>query len=49
MLRDQDKYEQAEEMLRQELRLSETALGKEHSSMPTSMNNLASVPSRQGK
>jgi hypothetical protein len=30
VLRDQDKYEQAEEMLRQVLGLSETVLGKDH-------------------
>jgi hypothetical protein len=30
ILRDQGKYEQAEEMLRQALRLRETVLGEEH-------------------
>jgi hypothetical protein len=37
------KYEQAEEMYRQALRLSEMVLGKEHPSTLTSMNSLALV------
>jgi Tetratricopeptide repeat len=41
VLRDQGKYEQAEEMHRKELGLRKTALGKEHPSTMTSMNNLA--------
>jgi tetratricopeptide (TPR) repeat protein len=49
VLRDQGKYEQAEEMHRQALGLYETMLGKEHPSSLTSMNNLAWVLSRQGK
>jgi tetratricopeptide (TPR) repeat protein len=49
VLRNQGKYEQAEEILRQALRLSETVLGKEHPDTLTSMNNLAMVLSDQGK
>ena len=49
VLRNQGKYEQAEEMHRQVLKLSETVLGKEHPSTLTSMNNLAMVLSNQGK
>jgi tetratricopeptide (TPR) repeat protein len=49
VLSNQGKYEQAEEMHRQALRLRETVLGKEHPSTLTSMNNLASVLSDQGK
>jgi tetratricopeptide (TPR) repeat protein len=48
-LGDQGKYEQAEEMHRQALRLSETILGKEHPSTLASMNNLTAVLSNQGK
>ena len=43
VLRDQRKYEQAEEIYRQTLGLQETALGKEHASTLTSMNNLVTV------
>jgi hypothetical protein len=43
MLSHQGKYEQAEEMHRQALKLRETALGKEHPSTLTSMSNLASI------
>jgi tetratricopeptide (TPR) repeat protein len=49
VLKDQGKYEQAEEMLRQALRLRETVLGKEHPSTLMSMNNLAGVLMDQGK
>jgi tetratricopeptide (TPR) repeat protein len=49
VLSHQGKYEQAEEMHQQALRLSETVLGKEHPSTLTSMNNLALVLSHQGK
>jgi hypothetical protein len=49
VLRDQGKYEQAEEMYRQVLGLSETVLGKEHPFTLTSMNNLATVLINQGK
>ena len=41
--------EQAEEMHRQELSLSEMVLGKEYPSTLTSMNNLATVLRGQGK
>jgi hypothetical protein len=41
--RNQGKYEQAEEMLRQVLGLREAVLGKEHPGTPMSMNNLATV------
>ena len=41
VLRGQGKYEQAEEMHRQVLRLMETVLGKQHPDTLTSMNNLA--------
>ena len=43
------KYEQAEEMHRRALGLSEVVLGREHPSTLTSMNNLAGVLSDQGK
>jgi hypothetical protein len=49
VLSDQGKHEQAEEMLRQALGLSETVLGKEHPHTLTSMNNLAIVLRDQGK
>jgi len=49
VLDNQGKYEQAEEMHRQALRLKETVLGKEHPSTLTSMSNLASVLRNQGK
>jgi len=38
-----------EEMHRQEPRLWERVLGKDHHSIPTSMNNLADVLGHQGK
>jgi hypothetical protein len=38
MLEDQGKYEQAEEMNQQALRLRETVLGKEHPDTLASMN-----------
>ena len=41
VLRDQGKYEEAEEMHRQAIRLRETVLGKEHSKTLISMDNLA--------
>src|SRR5271154_3522108 len=47
VLRDQGKYEQAEEMFRQALRLRETVLGKEHPDILTSMSNLAYVLSNR--
>jgi tetratricopeptide (TPR) repeat protein len=49
VLSNQGKYEQAEEMYRQVLRLKETVLGKENPSTLTSMNNLAEVLRNQGK
>jgi tetratricopeptide (TPR) repeat protein len=49
VLRDQGKYEQAEEMYRQALRLRETILGKEHPDTLTSVDNLALLLSCQGK
>jgi tetratricopeptide (TPR) repeat protein len=49
VLRDQGKYEQVEEMLRQALRLRETVLGKEHPDTLTSISNLATVLRDQGK
>jgi tetratricopeptide (TPR) repeat protein len=49
VLIDQGKYEQAEEIYGQALRLRETVLGKEHLSILTSMNNLATVLSDHGK
>ena len=47
MRKDQGKYEQAEEMFRQALRLRETVLGKEHPDTLTSMYNLAYVLSNR--
>ena len=49
VLRDQGKYEQAEEMHRQALRLREMVLGKEHLATMTSMFGLAVVLMDQGK
>jgi tetratricopeptide (TPR) repeat protein len=49
VLRDQGKYEQAEEMYRHALRLRQTVLGKEHPSTLTRMSNLASVLRDQDK
>jgi tetratricopeptide (TPR) repeat protein len=49
MLSRQSKYEQAEEMHRQALRLKETVLGKEHPSTLMSMNNLTLMLSDQGQ
>jgi hypothetical protein len=49
VLSDQDKYGQAEEIHRQELRLTETVLGKEHPSTLTSMDNLALVLKGRGE
>jgi Flp pilus assembly protein TadD len=49
VLSGQGRYEQAEEMHRQALRLSETMLGKEHPLTLTGMNNLALVLRDQGK
>ena len=49
LLRNQGKYEQAEEILQKILRLSETVLGKEYPSTRMSMNNLEMVPRNQGK
>ena len=41
VLSRQDKYEQTEEMHRQELAICQMVQGKEHPSTLTSMNNLA--------
>jgi tetratricopeptide (TPR) repeat protein len=49
VLSHQGKYEQAEEMDRQVLRLKEVVLGKEHPDTLKSMGNLALVLSHQGK
>jgi hypothetical protein len=49
VLANQGKYEKAEEMHRQELRLCEMVLGKEHLSTLLSMNNLATVLRDRGK
>ena len=49
VLSDKGKYEQAEEMHRQVLKLSETVLGEEHPNTITSINNLAQVLNNQGK
>jgi tetratricopeptide (TPR) repeat protein len=49
VLRDQGKYEEAEEMHRQVFRLSWMVLGKEHPHTLTSMNNLAAVLRDKGK
>ena len=49
VLRDQGKFEQAEEILRQAFRLRETVLGKEHPDTLMAMNNLAGVLRDQGK
>jgi hypothetical protein len=43
----QGKYEQAEEMHRQALGLSETVLSKEHPDILMSMSNLANILSDQ--
>jgi tetratricopeptide (TPR) repeat protein len=48
-LSDRGKYEQAEEIHRQTLRLHEKVLGKEHPDTLPSMNNLAEVLREQGK
>jgi Tetratricopeptide repeat len=48
VLNRRGKYEQAEEMHRQALRLKEV-LGQGHPSTLSSMNNLAGVLSRQSK
>jgi tetratricopeptide (TPR) repeat protein len=45
-LRSQGKYEQAEEMHRQALRLRETVLGKEH---PATLTSMAGALRGQGK
>jgi hypothetical protein len=49
VLRNQVKFEQAEEVLRQVFRLIEMVLGKEHPDTLTNMNSLAMVLSDQGK
>ena len=46
-LRDQGKYEEAEEMHRQALGLREIELGKEHTDTLTSIHNLACLFSTQ--
>jgi hypothetical protein len=43
VLRDQDKYDLAEEIYRQELRLCETILGQDHPSTLTTTSNLPLV------
>ncbi|RYP11797.1 hypothetical protein DL767_010722 [Monosporascus sp. MG133] len=43
------KYDEAEQMHRQELQLSQAVLGREHPDTLTSMNNLALVLNSQGK
>ena len=48
VLSEQGKYEQAEEMHQQTLRLMEITLGKEHPHTLTSRNNLAAVLRDQG-
>jgi hypothetical protein len=45
----QSKYEEAEEIHRQALRLRKTVLGKEHPSTLTSVDNLALALRPQGK
>jgi hypothetical protein len=49
VLTGQGKYEQAEEMHRQALRVREMVLDKEHPDTPTSVNNLATVLRNQCK
>jgi hypothetical protein len=49
VLRDQGKYEAAEEMQWQVLELNKKMLGSEHSTTLTSMNNLAAVLRNQSK
>ena len=49
MLRDLDKYTEAEKMHRETLRLMEPLLGKEHPSTLTSMNNLVGVLRDHGR
>jgi predicted Zn-dependent protease len=49
VLRNQGKYQQAEEMCRQVLRLKETVLGKAHPGTLTSMETLATVLGDQDK
>jgi hypothetical protein len=49
VLKDQGKYEAAEEMYRGAMGMIQKVLGMEHLSTMTSMGNLASVLSRQGK
>ena len=49
VLSSQGRYEEAEEIHRQVLALSEMVLGKEHPDTLGSMNNLALVLSSRGK
>jgi tetratricopeptide (TPR) repeat protein len=49
VLRHQGKYEEAEQMHRQTLELTEKVPGKEHPDTLASMNNLAEVIRHQGK
>ena len=49
MLRDQGKYEEAEQMHQQVLELKEKVLGQGHPDTLTSMNNLAAALRYQGK
>jgi Flp pilus assembly protein TadD len=49
VLRQQGKYEEAEQMQRQTLDLKGKVLGEEHPSTLASMNNLAIVLRQQGK
>ncbi|KAK0728575.1 hypothetical protein B0T26DRAFT_869597 [Lasiosphaeria miniovina] len=46
---NQGKYEEAEQIYRQALQLTEKVLGKEHPSTLNSMNNFANMLDRQGK
>jgi tetratricopeptide (TPR) repeat protein len=49
VLKNQGKYEEAEDILRRAFRLIDTMLGKEHPLTLTSINNLATVLRSQGK
>jgi tetratricopeptide (TPR) repeat protein len=49
VLRQQGKYEEAEQMHRQTLDLKKKVLGEEHPSTLGSINNLAEVLRQQGK
>ncbi|KAK5188427.1 hypothetical protein LTR96_011511 [Exophiala xenobiotica] len=49
VLRQQGKYEEAEQMHRQTLDLKKKVLGEEHPSTLDSINNLAAVLQQRGK